>query len=104
MHVPMGGDAPSMIAAEACSRHTHHGPSSIPASPFGSGSLGFTPYFFCRARPHGQPPNVITVSMAWRKRARRFPFLALVQTGQRFSQKSGSNQPRSEPLILVVLV
>jgi hypothetical protein len=23
----------------------------------GNGSLGFTPYFFCRARPHGHPAN-----------------------------------------------
>ena len=62
-------------------RHTNHHPAS-----FGNGSLGFTPYFFRLARPQGHPPKVITVSMAWRNRARRLPFLALVQTGQRCSQ------------------
>ena len=52
----------------------------------GSGSSGRTPYFFCLARPQGQPPNVTTLSMRWRNLAMRLPFLALVQTGQRFSQ------------------
>ena len=68
----------------------------------GSGSLGFTPYFFCRARPQGQPPKVMNVSMACRNWAKRFPFLALVQTGQEFSQKSGSNPPPFESLIFVL--
>jgi hypothetical protein len=56
----------------------------------GSGSLGLTPYFFCLARPHGQPPNVTNISTDWNILAIRFPRLALVQIGHRDSQYSGS--------------
>jgi hypothetical protein len=66
----------------------------------GKDSVGFTPYFFCLALPHGQPPNVTTVSIACRNMAKRFPFLALVQMGQRCSQKSGS---MLKPLMFVFL-
>jgi hypothetical protein len=48
--------------------------------------MGLTPHFFCLARPQGQPPSVTAISMFWRKRAKRLPFLALVQIGHRFSQ------------------
>ena len=56
------------------------------AVPGVNGSFGFTPYFRRLARPHGQPPKVTSISMAWRNRARRWPRLALVQIGQPYSQ------------------
>ena len=59
----------------------------------GSGSLGRTPYLRCLALPHGQPPNVSSVSTVWRNRAMRFPWRARVHIGQRRSQNSGSNNP-----------
>jgi hypothetical protein len=58
----------------------------------GNGWLGATPYLRCLARPHGQPPNVTCISMVWRNLAMRLPFLAFVQIGHRFSQKSGSKK------------
>ena len=65
------------------------------SSPGGNGSFGLTPYLCCRARPQGQPPKVINVSMDCRNRASRLPLRARVQTGHRCSQKSGSNICRS---------
>ena len=59
-------------------------------SPGGEDSLGLTPYFFFLALPDGQPPRVTTISIFWAILARRFPFLAFVQIGQRDSQTSGS--------------
>jgi hypothetical protein len=52
----------------------------------GRDSFGFTPYFFRLARPHGQPPKVTNISMAWKNLAIGLPFLALVQIGHFFSQ------------------
>ena len=57
----------------------------------GRDSSGRTPYLRCRALPHGQPPKLTSISIAWRKRAIRDPLRALVQMGQSFSQKSGLN-------------
>jgi hypothetical protein len=57
----------------------------------GSLSFGRTPYFFCLARPHGQPPKVNSISTACTNPAIREPSLALVQTGQCSSQNSGLN-------------
>jgi NAD-dependent deacetylase len=64
------------------------------ASPFipANTSSGRTPYFRCLARPHGHPPKVTTISTFWSILASLWPFLALVQTGQRFSQNSGLNR------------
>lgn len=56
----------------------------------GNDSCGRTPYFRRRALPQGQPPKVRADSNACRSFASLLPFRARVQTGQRFSQKSGS--------------
>ena len=69
-------------------------PAGLQSPSGGSGSSGRTPYRRSLARPHGQPPKVTSVSMRWSKRASLLPFLARVQTGHRFSQKSGSNVVR----------
>jgi hypothetical protein len=55
-----------------------------------AGSSGRTPYLSCLARPQGHPPNVSSVSMVCSHFAQRTPRRARVQTGQRFSQNSGS--------------
>ena len=82
--------------AHICASQEHRSQEnrSTPFCPGGRTSFGRTPYFSCRARPHGQPPNVTSISMACRNRAIRFPRRARVQIGHRFSQKSASNLVR----------
>jgi hypothetical protein len=101
LHAPRN---PSPSPDENPGEFSDHSPGAAPGccAARGIGSFGFTPYFRCRARPHGQPPSVMTSSIVCRKRASRFPFLARVQMGQRCSQKSGSNLPRSESFMFLV--